>query len=198
MASKNRLFRSSAGSQLARRAAARGVPVIDASTAEGRVLSLALGAVDVDHWSNLLERSSRQRRAQHASRQGRAQQAAESELSRRINSRLDQSGAFFRLREASGLPEPWIEIPLEDLKLGRRQVLVDPSHLEFAPVHALADDHPEAAAFTMLDVLLHRIELPESERSRILADFARQAVDEAARTPLQKSAQVQTSQGSVP
>ena len=35
----------------------------------------------------------------------------------------------------------------------------------------------------MLDVLLHRIELPERERSRILAAFARQAVDEASRTP---------------
>ena len=165
MASKNRLFRAGTGSELARRAVARGVPVIDASSAEGRVLSLALGAIDVDHWSNLLSRGST------------------SELSRRINSRLDGLGAFFRLREASGLTEPWVEIALEHLKLGERQVLVDPSHLEYAPVRALIADHPEAAAFTMLDVLLHRIELPDRERSRLLAAFARQAVDEAAVTP---------------
>ena len=160
--SKDRLFRSSSASALARRAAARGVSVIDASTAEGRVLSLALGAIDVDHWSKLMERSSR------------------STLSRRINTRLEELGAFFRLREASGLAEPWVEIALEDLRLGKRQIVVDPNHLEYAPVRALIKDHPEAAAFTMLDVLLHRIELPESERARILAAFAGPAVEEAA------------------
>ncbi len=161
LASKNRLFRSALGSELARRAAARGVPVIDASTAEGRVLSLALGAVDVDHWSGLLERGS------HSS------------LSRRINRRLDALGAPWRLREASGLDRPWVEIALDDLKLGKRQIVVDPNHLEFQPVRALIDDHPEAAAFTLLDVLLHRVELPERERARILAGFAVAAVGEA-------------------
>lgn len=165
MASRNHLFRSSSDSDLARRAVSRGVLVIDASTAEGRVLSLALGAIDLDHWSSLLERSSR------------------SELSRRIDRKLERLGAAFRLREAAGLPEPWIEIALEDLKLGQRQILIDPSHQEAAPVRALVAEHPEAAAFTMLDLLLHRIELPESERSRILAAFAQPAVDEAAQVP---------------
>ncbi len=167
---KNRLFRSSVGSELARRAAARRVPVIDASTAEGRVLSLALGAIDVDHWSNLLDRSS-SRHAQHAV-----------DLGRRINHRLDDLGAFFRLREVSGLTQPWIEIALEDLKLGKRQILVDLAHLEYAPVRALLEsrDGLEAAAFTLLDVLLHRIELPEREQARLLAAFARDAVAGAA------------------
>ncbi len=175
MGSRNRLFRSSIGSKLALRAAARGVPVIDASTAEGRVLSLALGAIDVDHWSSLLERSSR------------------SGLSRRINARLDQLGTSFRLREASGLSEPWIEIALEDLRLGGRQIVVDPSHLEVAPVRALACDRPEAAAFTMLDVLLHRLELPGNERPRILAAFARWAVEEAARRAPRSDAGIEPS-----
>ncbi len=162
MASKNRLFRSSAGSQLARRAAARGVPVIDASTGEGRVLSLALGAIDVDHWSNLLASSSR------------------SELTRCIDRRLDQLDASFGLREAPEMNRPWMEVALEDLKLGRRQILVDPGRPEYAPVRSLARDRPEAAAFTMLDVLLHDVELPERERARILAAFAQPAVEEAA------------------
>ncbi len=158
MARRGALFRSGNGSELARRAAARGVPVIDASTAEGRVLSLALGAIDVDHWSSLMERSSR------------------SEMTRRIDRTLDELGAHFRLRETSGLAGPWVEVALEDLKLGRRQIVVDPAHLEYAPVRALGAENPEAAAFTLLDILLHRIELPASERARILAAFARKAV----------------------
>ena len=161
LAGKNRLFRSSTGSTLARRAAKRGVPVIDASTAEGRVLSLALGAIDVDHWSSLLERSSRSR------------------LSRKINRRLEALGAPWQLREASGLSSPWVEIALDDLALGKRQIVVDPSHLEFQPVRALLDDHPEAAAFTLIDVLLHRLEQPPRERARVLADFAGAATFEA-------------------
>ena len=161
LAGKNRLFRSSTGSTLARRAAKRRVPVIDASTAEGRVLSLALGAIDVDHWSSLLERSSRSR------------------LSRQINRRLEALGAPWQLREASGLSSPWVEIALDDLGLGPRQIVVDPSHLEFQPVRALLDDHPDAAAFTLIDVLLHRLEQPPRERARVLADFAGAATLEA-------------------
>ncbi len=178
LARRNRLFRSSTGSELARRAAARRVPVIDAATPEGRVLSLALGAIDLDHWSSLLERSSRSERARDGS--------SRLDLIRRINRRLDALGTFFRLRDVSGLSQPWMEIALEDLGLGRRQVLVDPSHLEYTPVRALLDSADSeappaaAAAFTLLDVLLHRVELPERERSRLLAAFAQEAVAEAA------------------
>ncbi len=171
MGRDNRLFRSSTGSRLARRAAARRVPVIDASTAEGRVLSLALGAIDLDQWSSLLERSSRSRRERDR---------FEAELVRLINRRLDEVGAVFRLRQVSDLPQPWIEIALEDLGLGKRQILVDLSHLEYAPVRAQLGVYPQAAAFTMLDVLLHRVELAERERARILAAFGRHAVEEGA------------------
>ncbi len=185
MGRKNRLFRSADGSQLARRAAARGAVVIDASTAEGKVLSLALGAVDLDYWSSLLARSLRWRR-KHAGCRGEAcVTCQEMDLSRRINRRLDELGALFRLREVPTLPQPWIEIALEDLGLGKRQILIDQSHAEYAPVRALLSDHPQAAAFTVLDVLLHRVELAQRERARILAAFARRAVEEAAAAPHQ-------------
>ncbi len=169
MARKNRLFRSSTGSALASRAAARGVPVIDASTAEGRVLSLALGAIDVDRWSNLLE-----------SLQTGAQHGAMSEVCRRLDRRLSELGAPFRLREAPEMSQPWVEIALDDLKLGERQVLIDPHHADYAPVRTLAQDRPRAAAFTLLDILLQGLELPENERARLLAELARGAVEEAA------------------
>ncbi len=162
LGSQNHLFRSSLGSLLARRAAERGVPVVDSRAAEGRVLSLALGAIDLDHWSNLLDR------------------AAESELCRYVNRHLDSVAAPWRLREVPDLPEPWVEIALEDLRLGQRLILFDLSHLEFAPVRSLLANRPAAAIFTLLDVLLHRLDLPERERARVLAAVARSAVGEAA------------------
>ena len=123
LGSKNRLFRTSGGSTLARKAAAQRIPVIDASTPEGRVLSLALGAIDLDRWSTLLKHSVDTRLCEH------------------INALLDSVNALWRLREAPGLSEPWVEIALEDLRLGQRLILLDMRHLEFAPVRRLL---PEA------------------------------------------------------
>ena len=162
LGNQNRLFRSSLGSPLAIRAAARGVLVIDSATAEGRVLSLALGAIDLDHWSSLMDR------------------AEDSELCRYVNQRLDQAGAPWQVLEAPDLPEPWVEIAQEDLRLGQRLILLDLSHLEFAPVRGLLASRPAAATFTLLDVLLHRLDLPERERARVLTLFAHSAVSEAA------------------
>ncbi len=179
LARANRLFRTRTGSRLARRAAARGVEVVDASTAEGRVLSLALGAIDLDRWSSLLERSS------------------ESELTLRINRRLGALRAPWRLRVGArrdgarrdgarrersdtASPEPWTEIALEDLALGHRQILLNLETPELAPACALLPARPAAAAFTVLDVLLHRLDLEERVRARILAAFAREAVAESA------------------
>ena len=143
--------------------------MIDASTAEGRVLSLALGAIDIDHWSNLLE--SLPEGPQHG---------AMSDVCQRLDRRLVELGAPFRLREAPEMSQPWVEIALDDLKLGERQVLVDPKHADYAPVHSLAQDRPRAAAFTLLDILLQGLELAESERARLLAASAGGAVEEAA------------------
>ena len=158
LGAKNRLFRTSRGSALARRAAARGIPVIDAATPEGRVLSLALGAIDLDRWSKLLRH------------------AVDTRLCQSINARLDGLNAPWRLRESTGLPEPWVEIALEDLRLGQRLILLDTSHLEFAPARHLLPQQPDAAAFTVLDVLLHRIDMADAQRARILAAFAETAV----------------------
>ncbi|MCP3961561.1 MAG: hypothetical protein GY719_27280 [bacterium] len=165
LARANRLFRSSAGSGLASRAARRRIPVIDAATAEGRVSSLALGAIDLDHWSSLLERG------------------FDSELGRRINRRLGRQGVRWRLREASDLPQPWVEIALEDLRLGRRLILVDLAHAELASARRLIETRPEAACFTVLDALLHRLDpggMEGRQLSRLLAAFARPAVRESA------------------
>lgn len=115
LADRRRLFRSDAGYPLALAAAARGVPVIDGGSEEGRVLSQALGAVDVDGWSKLLERTTE-------SGQGSGR------LGWRIHRRLEDLGEPWRVRLLSGLDQPVVEIALENLKLGRRLVLVDLDH----------------------------------------------------------------------
>ncbi|MEM7356563.1 MAG: transglutaminase-like domain-containing protein, partial [Acidobacteriota bacterium] len=161
LGAQNRLFRSGKGSDLARKAAARGIPVIDAAAPEGRVTSVALGAIDLDRWSGLL------------------QQSLETRLCSRINERLEALHAPWRVREVSGLPEPWTEVALEDLRLGRRLMLLDMDQLEFAPARRLLPQQLDAAAFTTLDVLLHRLDMSDRERAKILAAFAESAVSEA-------------------
>ncbi len=160
LAAKRRLFRSSTGSQLARDAVARGTPVIDASTAEGQVLSLALGAIDLDHWSSLLDRSS------------------ESGLGQWMNSQLETLGEPWRVSAVPGLGEPMTELALEDLGLGRRLILIDPDHAELEPSRHHLSERPETAAFIALDLVVHRLDLTHHDRSRILAASARRALSE--------------------
>ncbi|MEE8523184.1 MAG: transglutaminase domain-containing protein [Thermoanaerobaculia bacterium] len=160
LAAKRRLFRSSTASRLARDAVARGTPVIDSSTAEGRVLSLALGAIDLDHWSDLLDQSS------------------ESGLGRWMNLELELLDEPWRVRAVPGLGEPMTELALEDLGLGRRLILIDPQHAELAPARRFLPDHPETAAFTAFDLVVHRLDLTDRDRSRILAASARRALSE--------------------
>ena len=81
------LFRSDAGGDLARQAVAQGIPVIDGSTPEGRVTSQAFGAIDLDHWGELLDR------------------CRESPTSERVDRGLESLGEGWRLRSAWGLPE---------------------------------------------------------------------------------------------
>lgn len=161
LAAKRRLFRSSVGSRLARDAVAHGTPVVDAGTPEGRVLSLALGAIDLDHWSSLLERSS------------------ESGLARWVNLQLEILGEPWRVRAAPGLGEPMTELALEDLGLGRRLILIDPEHPELAPARRFLPDRPETAAFVAVDLVVHRLDLTDRDRSRILSACARRALGEA-------------------
>ncbi len=175
LASRHRLFRSGNRSSLAREAARRGVPVIDGGTAEGQILSRALGAIDLDHWSALLERST------------------DSELCGRINRLLESLGERWRVRRVTGLDRPSIELALENLRLGRRLVLVDFEHDEHAPVRGWLPAYPETAAFTALDLILRRGSVGERRyagprsgapararpgAARILAAAGRRAIEE--------------------
>ncbi len=160
LASRHRLFRSATGSDLALKAARRGVPVVDAATAEGRVLSQALGAIDLDHWSALLERGT------------------DCGLSGGINRLLASLGQPWRVQRAAGLDPPVVELALEDLRLGRRRVLFDLDHDDFAPVREALPSRPATAVFTAFDLILHRSSVAETARERILAAAGRRALEE--------------------
>jgi len=162
LANADRLFASSAGSPLAHQAAVRGNTVVDADTAEGRLLTRALGAVDLDRWSSVLADS------------------RETPFTTQINRHLASLRSRWCVREARGLSEPWVEIALDNLRLGQRSIVIDREHLEFAPARCLLPHQPEAAAFAVLDVLAHRLEMTERSRARLLAASAETAIVEFA------------------
>jgi hypothetical protein len=160
LAEEQRLFRSDAGSEFAQQAADKGISVVDGGTPEGAVLSRAFGAIDLDHWGDLLSR------------------CYETESTRRIGRTLQQVGASWRIRESPKLPEAVVEISLEDLRLGKRLVLFDLDHPDFA----MARPATESAQgdFALLDLLSPRLDLESGTQSRVLAHFAAAALEEAA------------------
>lgn len=169
LAGEHRLFRSEGESELAQKAAAKGVPIVDGRTPEGKVLSRAFGAIDLDHWGDLLER------------------CHETEASRRIDRGLQALGEPWRLREAPELPEAAVEIALEDLRLGRRLVLVDPEHPDLAALLPMAES--ARRDFALLDALAPHLEQGAGDAARVLGHFAAAAVEEVAREAAREAAQ---------
>lgn len=162
LASKSKLYSSSRGSHLAFRAASRGVKVIDAGAAEGEVTSLALGGVDLDEWSDLVD-SSRL-----------------AKLARRINQELEAVGLAWRVEETAGLGDRLRLVDLKAIRLGSAKVLIDPDHADFAPAYRELDERPANAVLLALDVIAVGLELPAAERGRLLADAAQRALAEVA------------------
>lgn len=161
---QNRLFSSMGTSQLAR-AAARNWPVIDMSQAEGRITSLGLGATDLDEWSNLLERGTT------------------SGLIEYLNEYLDDIGQDWRLLLSSPLSEPLKIIDLSLMRLGRRQVLIDPQSADFMPIGPRHDNRCASTAFRLLDAVVDHLDLPRAERGKLLVELARRVVLEQSGNP---------------
>ncbi len=160
LAAKGKLYSSSYGSHLAFRAASHGVTVIDAGAAEGQVTSLALGGIDLDEWSELVDRSRL------------------SELSRRLNRDLKAAGVAWRVAETAQLGERLRLIDLKALKLGASRVLIDPGHADFANAHRELGERPASAVLKALDVIAADLELPAAERGRLLESAAQRALAE--------------------
>lgn len=159
-AADGRLFSSAAGSHLARVAAARGIPVIDASQAEGRVAGLGLGAVDLDEWSDLIDRGTGSGLVAH------------------LNDYLVSVGVDWRVALATPLSRPLKVVDLSLLGLGRRQVLIDPRSADFAAAGPRLDLRSDTAAFRLLDAVIDHLDLARYDRAQLLAELARRAVVE--------------------
>ena len=160
LATGGRLFCSAAAPPLARDAAGRSAAVIDVTRAEGRVTALGLGAIDLDEWSELLER------------------ATSSGLVDYLNAYLESAGETWRLALVSPLNLPAKVLDLAQLGLGHRRILIDPRSAEFSAVGPRLDLRSDAAAFRLLDTVTHHLEMAAGERARLLSQLAQRAVME--------------------
>jgi hypothetical protein len=167
LAALGRLYRTHEQPQLARRAVEHGAAVLDVRTAEGRTVADALGAVDLDRWSRLIERA-------HADW-----------LSEGVNAALRVRGEDWGIRFARNVPGGMAVLDLGPLGVQvqglrvNRLVLLD-EHLPWlVRARELRSSQPNTAVFSTLDHLADRMDLPRDRRARLLASGAREALLES-------------------
>ncbi len=162
-----RLYRTRDRSSLATRAIRSGAAVLDDATAEGRTVADALGAVDLDRWSALAERS------------------RTDGLITGINAALRNRREEWFVRTAVEANGPLSVLDLRPIGVqfpgvkGTRLVIVDEHDPVLTRARALARENPRAGVLLALDHLAGRLGLPERQRGRLLSEAARIAVLEA-------------------
>lgn len=162
-----RLYRTRDRSSLATRAIESGAAVLDDATAEGRTVADALGAVDLDRWSALAERS----RADG--------------LIAGINAALRSRGEEWFVRTAVEAQGQLAVLDLRPIGVrfpgmqGTRMVILDEHDPVLARARMLARENPQAGVLLALDHVAGRLGLPERQRGRLLGEAARVAVLEA-------------------
>jgi transglutaminase-like putative cysteine protease len=159
------LTQATGRTELARDAVARGLPVIDAETDEGREVGRALGAVDLDHVGELWNR------------------AEPSALLEAIATRLDEAGERWLLRVCSRPGRAVTSLDLRAVRLARlygadRLVIIDRDDPTWTQANDVARRAPARAHFAALDMILDRLELPDARRGALLQAPARAAVAE--------------------
>jgi hypothetical protein len=161
LARSGRLYRSDHCSELAIRAASRGVTVIDSGRDEGRVVADLLGARDLDAWDGVLERS-----RSHP-------------VTGRLEEALRRLGERWRVRVVSGAPEPVAVFEGEPLGFERasRLVAVDAESRLWEVVEG-ARDRIDWAALLLGEGAARVADMEAARRRRLLEDLARRAVME--------------------
>jgi hypothetical protein len=142
---------------LTRRVRLRRGLVLDGKQPEAAAVARALGAVDLEEWRAILERTET------------------SPLLDRLNAFLERQGEPWKVATAPDLP------PLRVLELPDfRFVVLSPSAPWLVAASRLATREPDRALFTLLDELAERIGLDDPARARLVSPLALAAVQEAA------------------
>lgn len=166
LASAGRLYRTRNRPELAKRAIRSGAAVLDAASPEGCTVADALGAVDLDRWSALIDR------------------AAANPLTDGMNRLLERCGEDWCVRISTEVPGGLSVLDVGPLGsrldgiAGTRLVLMDRTLDWIASPRTRADDALDAAVFEALDQVTERLDLPVDRRARLLAAAARAAMDD--------------------
>jgi len=155
---------SALSSELARRAAGKGLPVVNGSRPEGEAVATTLGAIDLDRWDGIVRRS---------------QEHPLTELLKRVASRV---GETWNVVIGSELAD---EVVVLDGRLtGRRRVVVvDNGSALWKLVVELATDHPSMAVFFLADQVVERLRISPNRKRRLLSSLATEALMERSEGP---------------
>ena len=161
---RGRLCRGSRLARLAVQAAAGGGVVIDADCSAGRAVAEALGAVDLDRWQEIFDRS------------------WSDDLTARVEGAFGSSGQPCRLSVAKGVGQEMMVLDGGLLGLGTDGCwsVVDAEGDLWRTACRLAQRQPAKAALWLADSVVRRIGVPHEARGRCLASLAMDALVERA------------------
>jgi hypothetical protein len=152
-------------SHLAARAASAGGLVLDVGEPRGEAVAGAFGAIDLDHWQQVLDGA-------------RSEPVAE-----RVEEAFADAGEPCRVRISSGVGEEMSV--LDGRSVGIRgdgcRIVLDETAEVWGVVSRLAKHRPAAAALFLADTLVDRLGVAEDNRGRCLEALARDAVLERSR-----------------
>jgi hypothetical protein len=164
---QRRLAVSAGSAPLALRAVAGGLPVIDGSRPEGTAVAAALGAIDLDRWSEILDRGS------------------EHPLTRSL---VEAAAGVGEIWDVLVVDRLFQEIAVLDGKLAgfhrfRRVVAVDGGGALWRRVVSLGAARPRLATLLLADRVAERLRMSSAEKRRLLSGMAAKAVLESAESP---------------
>lgn len=162
---RGRLYSGSRRAQLAVQASAGGGMVIDADLPAGRSVAEALGAVDLDRWQGVIDRS------------------WSDDLTARVERALFTGGQQCRIRVASDVGREMMVLDGNSLRIGfgGSWIVVDVEGELWSKTHRLVmHRQPARAALWLADSVVHRVGVPLEARGRCLAGLAKEALVERA------------------
>jgi transglutaminase-like putative cysteine protease len=161
MSLKGCLAIGSQANDLAEKAARRGI-VLDAASLEAVAAAEALGALDLDEWRDMINRSWIE------------------PVAKRVAEALVESGepCHVRLARSVGQEVAVLDGSKVGLDRSERWVIVDYSSTVWRTARDLCEERPAVSALLLADAVVDRLGLPRELRDRHLAGLARAALDE--------------------